>query len=87
MWTTTRMNDMTNEHFVSMVDIKPDIKNDMSNPSTHDETNDEDLLGKYLAVLYDRQPFLGVVVYTDKSDLEAKCPHKIGKNKPIGQIF
>ena len=49
--------------------------------SSNNEDDQCTLLGKYIVVLYDDQPFPGLVVDVDHTDVEVKCLNKVVNNR------
>ncbi|MCS5589861.1 MAG: hypothetical protein NZ824_07835 [Candidatus Thioglobus sp.] len=46
-----------------------------------------DLLGQYVAVVYDETPYPGLVIDTGDTDVYVRCMHKVGKDTRNGSFF
>ena len=68
MWTSTRYDEMRSEHFVP-------------NHFVPLLTTQESYLDNHVVVMYDGQPYPGLVVDVDLEDIQVKCMCRIGPNR------
>ena len=76
MWTTTRAEDMTQQHFVPNHFVPLVHKNNEEN-----FLDQHNYLSKHVLAEYDGQYYPGIVLNEDDEDVEVKCMHRIGNNR------